>query len=68
STIILHKRLRAENIDSNIILQVHDELVLELRSRDRENIEKIVRRSMEECIELKVRLVVDIETGRNWYM
>jgi len=68
STIILYKRLRSENIDSNIILQVHDELVLELRSRDRENIEKVVRQSMEECMELKVRLKVDIETGKNWYM
>lgn len=68
STIILYKRLRSENIDSNIILQVHDELVLELRRRDRENIEKVVRQSMEECIELKVRLKVDIETGKNWYM
>jgi len=68
STIILYKRLRSENIDSNIILQVHDELVLVLRSRDRENIEKVVRQSMEECMELKVRLKVDIETGKNWYM
>jgi len=68
STIILYKRLRSENLDSNIILQVHDELVLELRSRDRENIEKVVRQSMEECMELKVSLKVDIETGKNWYM
>ena len=68
STIILHERLKSENIDCNIILQVHDELVLELRSSDCENIKKIVRQSMEDCVDLKVKLKVDIDTGKNWYM
>jgi len=68
STIILHRRLRKENIDSNIILHVHDEIVLELKRKDCENIERIVRESMEGCMELRVRLKVDIKTGKNWYI
>ncbi len=68
STTILHGRLEKENIDSNIILHVHDELVLELKREDRENIERITRQSMEECMKLKVRLKVDIKTGKNWYI
>ncbi len=68
STIILHRRLRKENMDSNIILHVHDEIVLELKRKDRENIERIVRESMEGCMELRVRLKVNIKTGKNWYI
>jgi DNA polymerase I len=68
STINLYRNLKSENIDSNIILHVHDELVLELKENDREKVERIVRDSMENCIELKVRLKVDIKTGENWYI
>jgi DNA polymerase-1 len=55
-------------LDSNIILHVHDELVLELKEKDLEKIRKIVIESMENCIKLKVKLKVDIKTGRNWYI
>ncbi len=68
STIKLFEELESKNIDSNIILHVHDELVLELKERDLEKVRKIVIESMENCIRLKVRLKVDIKTGRNWYI
>jgi len=68
STTVLFDRLKSEKIDSNIILHVHDELVLELKETDMEMIKKIVIESMENCINLKVKLKVDIETGRNWYI
>jgi DNA polymerase-1 len=68
STIKLFEELESKSIDSNIILHVHDELVLELKERDLEKVRKIVIESMENCIRLKVRLKVDIKTGRNWYI
>jgi len=68
ATIRLHDRLASESIDSNIILHVHDEIVLELRQADAGIVEKIVRESMEDVLELKVRLKVDIKTGKNWYI
>jgi DNA polymerase I len=68
STINLYNNLRLNNIDSNIILHVHDELVLELKETDCKKVEEIVRESMENCIELKVKLKVDIRTGKNWYI
>ena len=68
STIVLYNNLRSEELDSNIILHVHDELVLELKEKDQKKIEKIIRRSMENCIKLRVRLKVDISTGSNWYI
>ena len=68
STIILFNELQSADIDSNIILHVHDELVLELKKDDLNRVEKIVRNSLENCIELKVGLQVDIKTGKNWYI
>jgi len=68
STVILFNKLKLNNIDSNIILHVHDELVLELKERDLEKIKKIVIESMENCVSLKVKLKVDIKTGKNWYI
>ncbi|MES0341578.1 MAG: DNA polymerase I, partial [Candidatus Humimicrobiaceae bacterium] len=68
STIVLFNDLRLKEVDSNIILHVHDELVLELKKKDKEVIEKIVKNSMEKCIKLKVALKVDISTGCDWYI
>jgi DNA polymerase I len=68
STVLLFDRLKKEKIDSNIILHVHDEIVLELKGRDLDNIKAIVIDSMENCIEIKAKLKVDIKTGRNWYI
>ncbi len=68
STIKLFEKLESNNIDSNIILHVHDELVLELAEKDLEKVINLVMESMENCIRLKVKLKVDIKTGRNWYI
>ncbi len=68
STTVLFDKLKSEKIDSNIILHVHDELVLELKKKDSKVVEKAVKESMENCIKLKVNLKVDIKSGRNWYM
>lgn len=68
STVMLFDSLKKENIDSNIILHVHDEIVLELKERDLDKIKVIVIDSMENCIEIKAKLKVDIKTGRNWYI
>jgi DNA polymerase-1 len=68
STIVLFNRLKSEKIDSNIILHVHDELVLELKEKDSEIVRKILKESMENCVDLKVNLKVDIKSGVNWYI
>jgi DNA polymerase I len=68
STIVLFNQLKSGLIDSNIILHVHDELVLELKEKDKEAVKKMVIDAMENCVNLKVKLKVDIKTGRNWYI
>ena len=62
--------IRAEQnlrtFDSRIILQVHDELVLEAKSDELVAVEKILRDAMENVIELSVPLVIDVHAGANW--
>ncbi len=62
--------IRAEEnlrgFDSRIIIQVHDELVLEAKTSELADVEKILRESMENVVELLVPLVVDVHSGKNW--
>lgn len=62
----LQRKLKAEGLQSRIILQVHDELVLEMPVDERERVEALVRWAMELDQPLRVPLVVDIYAGPNW--
>lgn len=52
--------------DSRVIIQVHDELVVEAKSSELAEVEKILRDSMENVVKLAVPLPVDIHSGENW--
>jgi DNA polymerase-1 len=60
----LHQIL--QNYQANLLLQVHDELVLEMPHSEWEELQIQIRSTMENAIELSVPLVVDIHTGQNW--
>jgi len=64
--------IRAEEglrgFDSRIIIQVHDELVLEAKEAELADVEKILREAMENVAALKVPLLVDINSGTNWLL
>jgi DNA polymerase-1 len=60
----LHRKLQNER--SKLLLQVHDELVLECPKADAERISKLVRETMEGALKLKVPLIVNVATGQNW--
>lgn len=51
---------------AKMILQVHDELVFEVAATDVKKVASFVKKTMEEAVELKVPLLVEIETGNNW--
>ena len=68
STVKLFNEIKKNKIDANILLQVHDELVLELKENDLKIVEKIVRDSMENCVKLNVAIKVDIKSAPNWYI
>ena len=63
---MIHAENNLRELDSRIILQVHDELVVETKAAELERVEKILRASMENVVALKVPLVVDIHYGKNW--
>ncbi len=58
--------LRRENLQTKMIMQVHDELLLESPADEVEKVMEIVRREMESAVELDVPLTVEIGAGENW--
>src|SRR5699024_6130917 len=63
----LHGKLQEEKLQARIILQVHDELILEAPKEELEKLIKIVPAMMEQTMELKVPLKVDYEYGDSWF-
>ena len=64
--ISLHTKIKEEGLTSKIILQVHDELVLEVDKSELDRIIEITRESMSNIVELRVPLTVDIRHADNW--
>ncbi|MFR9801338.1 DNA polymerase I [Pseudonocardia sp. RS010] len=62
----VHEALAAESLRSRILLQVHDELVLEVAEGEREAVEELVRRQMGAAETLSVPLEVSVGYGRSW--
>ena len=63
----LNKELEQSNIDAKIILQVHDELILEAKIEDKEKAKEILKKCMESAISLSVPLEVEVSEAENWY-
>ena len=63
----LHERLRQEAPEAAIILQVHDELIVEAPAAISKTVAAIMKQSMESAVQLSVPLTVDIGMGENWY-
>lgn len=63
----VQKKLEEKNIDAKIVLQVHDELILEAKIEQKEEAKQILKSSMENAIELTVPLEVEVSEANNWY-
>lgn len=63
----VYKKLREEKLDARLILQVHDELIIEAAEKDKERAEKILKDEMENAVKLAVPMTVDVNSGRSWY-
>nr|WP_284694488.1 DNA polymerase I [Geomonas sp. Red32] len=64
--IAVTERMKAEGVQSRLIMQVHDELVFEVPETERSLMEELVRTEMEGAIKLAVPLKVDLNFGANW--
>lgn len=60
-------RLEKEGLDAKLILQVHDELIIEAADKDAPRAANLLKEEMENAAKLKVALTVDVNTGKSWY-
>ena len=63
----VQRRLRERQMRSRLVLQVHDELLIEAYKPELDEIKNILREEMEQAVSLDVPLEVDMHTGENWY-
>lgn len=61
------RRLKAENLESRLILQVHDELLLEVKKSEAEAVRALLKEEMEGAAELSVPLEAELHEGGTWY-
>ncbi len=63
----VYERLKLEKVNAKLILQIHDELIIECEENEKEIVKKILKDSMENVYKLDLPLKVDVCEGRNWY-
>lgn len=63
----VYKEIQKRGLKSKIVLQVHDEMMIEAPKNEKEEIKEIMRQSMETAAELKVPLIAEISDAKNWY-
>lgn len=63
----VYNRLKKENLNSEIILQVHDELILNVKEEELEIVKSLVKEEMENVLKMSVALEVDTNIGKTWY-
>ncbi len=60
------RALKAEGLDARLVMQVHDELIIEVNDSEAERCKSIVKREMENALSLSIPLTVDVTMGKNW--
>ena len=63
----VNQRLKDQKMKSRLVLQVHDELLIEAYEPELEEVQTILKEEMEHAADLKVPLEIDMHTGDNWY-
>ena len=66
--IAVYKRLRSEGMRSRLILQIHDELLLECPVEEAEKASALLKEEMEKAVSLSVPMLADAHSGENWYI
>lgn len=63
----VYRRLKSENLDARLILQVHDELIVEAHKSCAETAARLLKEEMENCVKMSVPLTVDVKVGKTWF-
>ena len=62
----VEQRLQAEGLAAKLIMQVHDELIVECPTSEREQVERLLTEEMEQAASLSVPLIAEAHSGKNW--
>ncbi len=63
----VYKRLKEEQLDAHLILQIHDELIIEASEKDAARAAVVLGEEMRSAVKLDIPLAADVETGNSWY-
>lgn len=63
----VHRRLREEGLKSKLILQIHDELLIETVKEEAEKVRLIMEEEMSRAADFSVKLEIDLHEGNDWY-
>ncbi len=64
----VYNEFKKQGLSSKIVLQIHDELLIETTEEEKEQVKEILKTCMEGAVKLKVPLKVDINEGKNWFL
>ena len=62
------ERLKAEKLEAKLILQVHDELIVECPDEEAERVKLLLTEEMENAVNMAVPMKADANIGKNWYL
>ncbi len=62
----VYNALKEAKLDARLVMQVHDELIIEVSSADKDKCAEIVKHEMENAVTLSLPLTVDVTSGKNW--
>ena len=63
----VNKEIKKRGLKAEIVLQVHDEMMIEAPENEKEEVKDIMKKEMESAIQLKIPLVAEISEANNWY-
>ena len=62
----VYDRLKAEKLRAQLLLQVHDELIVECPEAEAEQVSRLLKEEMENAVQLSVPLTAEVHTGHSW--
>ena len=63
----VYSRLKVEKLKAKLIMQVHDELIIEAPENEKEQVCALLKEEMENAVSLKVKMLADVNAGKTWY-
>lgn len=61
------KRIKQEKLNANLIMQVHDELIIETEEKNAQLISQLLKEEMEKAVDLKIKMLADVNYGKSWF-